>query len=83
MSQRGIGRGDELDERHEQHRRVEVVGVVVLDERLTLLVPAPRHDLVVDRVARLEPADEVGGEAALKRAIRIARSIATQDISRE
>ena len=59
-----VGRGDELDERHEQHRRVEELGVVVLDERLALLVPAPRHDLAVDRVARLEPANEVGGETA-------------------
>src|SRR3954447_19281705 len=58
-------RGDEARERHEQHRRVEDVGLVVLHERPPLLVPAPGHDLGGDLVARLEPCDEVGGEPAL------------------
>jgi hypothetical protein len=60
-----VGRGDELDQRHQQHRGVEHAGVEVLDERGTILVPAAVHDLALDPVAGAAPACAVGGEAAL------------------
>ena len=54
-----------LHQRHQQHGGVEHVGVVVLDERAALGVPAALHDLAVDRVAGAAPAWAVGGESAL------------------
>ncbi len=53
----------------------------MLDEGLALLVPAPLHDLVVDRVADARHV-EVGGQPAVRGHL-IARSSATQHMRRE
>ena len=63
-------------------RRVEDVGVVVLDERLRCSFQPRSMIWSVDGVARARPADEVGGQAALARDPDRALD-ATQHISRE
>ena len=62
-----VGGGHESDQGHLQQRRIHHVGVVVLDEGLNLLVVAALHDLVVDAIARLTPAQLMGREATFPR----------------
>src|SRR5207247_8466256 len=51
-----VVRGQEADERHQQHARVELVGAERLRERLLRLAPAIRQDLRADLVASGAPA---------------------------
>src|SRR5579859_1802219 len=51
----GIPRADELEERHEEHRRADFAGALVLDEDLPVAVPEVLHDVFVDGVPDAEP----------------------------
>ena len=77
-----VGGRDELAQGHEEQGGVEHVGVVVLDERPATGVPAALHDLAVDAVPGRAPAGMSAGRPRWQ-ATRIARSTATQLISRE
>src|SRR6266498_2012219 len=80
--QRGPAGAMNLHKGDEQQGGVEHVGAVVLDERPAGGVPAALHYLVVDAVADRAPAGMSAGRPRW-RATRIARSTATQLISRE
>ena len=56
-----------MHQRHEEQRRVENVGAVVLHEGLSLLAPALGHDPREDRVTLGCPATEIRGERAVGR----------------
>src|SRR6185369_13943997 len=50
-----VVRGEESEERHHQHRRVELVSTERLDVRAGLLAPALGEDRVADVIALLGP----------------------------
>src|SRR5262249_5944235 len=63
----GGGRRHEEGQRHHQVGGIQRLAAVVLHERLSLLVPALRNDVLVDLVADFEPAISWGRERALVR----------------
>src|SRR5215469_11933948 len=63
----GVGRRHEEGQRHHQVGGIQRLAAVVLHERLSLLVPALRNDVLVNLVADFEPAISWGRERALVR----------------
>ncbi len=61
----GIGWADELDQRHQQQRRVHGLAAVVLDEALSPGIPTLLHHLLVDGVPLLYPAIHISRQAPL------------------
>ena len=78
-----VGRHEVVEPQRREHRRVEHVAAVVLHQPLDLVVPTLRHDLLVD-LRRAPSSTSRAGRVACRsrRAMRMARSIATQHIIR-